>query len=129
MLDYGDCSECLEHSADARCLLTDKVVLSGNALVKITSVKHTDTDLSNNEVGTLKCKIKIVGHNDLTVNACLLKHTNAKIANDCTLSLIDIHEGYFLKLERIGSLEKSVNKLRAICAARTDYSYSDFFHM
>ena len=129
VLNHGDSSQSLEHSADTGCFLTDKVILFGDALIKITCMKHTDTNLSNNEVCTLKRKIKIVCHNNLTVNACFFKHTNAKIADDSTFSLVDIHKGYFFKLKRIGCLEKSVNKLRAIRAARTDYSYSDFFHM
>ena len=129
VLNHGDSSQSLEHSADTGCFLTDKVILFGDALIKITCMKHTDTNLSNNEVCTLKHKIKIVCHNNLTVNACFFKHTNAKIADDSTFSLVDIHKGYFFKLKRIGCFEKSVNKLRAIRAARTDYSYSDFFHM
>ena len=117
MLDNGNGSQSLEHSTDTGCFLTDKVILFGNTLVKIACMEHSDTNLRNDKICALKCKVKIIGHYNLTINACFLEHTNAEVSDDSTLSLVYIHKGYFLKLERIGSLEKSVNQLGTICAA------------
>ncbi len=117
MLDDGNRSQSLKHSAYTGCFLTDKVILLGNTLVKIACVQHSYTNLCNNKICALKCKVKIICHYNLAVNAGFFEHTNAEVSDDCAFSLVNIHKGYFFKLKRIGSLEESVNQLGTICTA------------
>ena len=129
ILDNGNCALCLEEAADARCLLTDKVILLGNALVEVTAGKLADSYLSNNKVCALKSGVKVVGENNLAVGACVFEHSYAQIADDRSLSLINIHKGYLFELEAVLGFKEAVNKLRAIGAARSDNGNINFFHI
>ena len=92
-------------------------------------MKHADSYLSDNKVCTLKSLIEVIGKKSFALYTCLLEHSQAEVTDYCPLSLVDIHKGYLLELERGLSLYESVHKLGAICAARTDDCYCNFFHI
>ena len=92
-------------------------------------MKHADSYLSDNKVCALKSLIEVIGKKRFALYTCLLEHSQAEVTDYCPLSLVDIHKGYLLELERGLSLYESVHKLGAICAARTDDCYCNFFHI
>ena len=129
MLHDRNGAQSFEEAAHAGGLLTDEVILERYGLVEIAGVKHTDSYLRDDKISALKSLVKIVGEKRFAFNTGLFEHSQAKVADYCPFALVDIHKGYLLELERGLSLYEAVHKLGAICAARTDDCYRDFFHM
>ena len=129
MLHDRNSTQSLEEAADAGGLLTDEVIFERDSLIEITGMKHTDSYLGDNKVCALKSLVKVIGEKSLALYARLLEHSQAEVADYCSLPLVYIHKGYLLELERGLSLYESVHKLGAICASRTDDCYCNFFHI
>ena len=129
MLHDRDSTQSLEEAADAGGLLTDEVIFERDSLIEITGMKHADSYLGDNKVCALKSLVKVIGEKSLALYARLLEHSQAEVADYRSLPLVYIHKGYLLELERGLSLYESVHKLGAICAARTDDCYCNFFHI